>query len=156
MADSQLGCGGSGSGLPHPARQATTALHPLVVTAGSIGLMSYFAPVYCRYVTLLHPLRACAPAPPPAPQHLQQMKADMAAAQQRMVQEFAAQRAMAPGAAAAAAAAGGRAGGGAGGYDPAAELGLPPGLDFSQVVAAGGPEAFLQQMMQQANGGMPR
>ncbi|KAG2452889.1 hypothetical protein HYH02_002233 [Chlamydomonas schloesseri] len=93
-------------------------------------------------------------------QHLQQMKADMAAAQQRMVQEFAAQRAMAPGAAAGAgagAAGRGGAGAGAGAYDPAAELGLPPGLDFSQVAAAGGPEAFLQQMLQQqANGGMSR
>ncbi|KAG2422871.1 hypothetical protein HXX76_015702 [Chlamydomonas incerta] len=88
--------------------------------------------------------------------HLQQMKADMAAAQQRMVQDFAAQRAMAPGGAeAVAAAAGGRAGG-AGAYHPAAGLGLPSGLDFSQVAAAGGPEAFLQQMMNQANGGMPR
>ncbi|KXZ54409.1 hypothetical protein GPECTOR_5g64 [Gonium pectorale] len=88
-------------------------------------------------------------------QHLQQMKADMAAAQQRMVAEFQAQRRLAAGGSGGGAAPGGGGSGGGAmppglppGFDPSA---LPPGFDWSQLAAAG-PEALAHMMG--AGGGM--
>ncbi|PNH09212.1 hypothetical protein TSOC_004194 [Tetrabaena socialis] len=90
--------------------------------------------------------------------HLQQMKADMASAQQRMVSDFQKQRLLATGAAGGAPQPYGGGGGGGGpppgflppGFDPGA---LPPGFDWSQLAAAGGPEAMMS-MLSGDGGGM--
>ncbi|KAG2489697.1 hypothetical protein HYH03_011806 [Edaphochlamys debaryana] len=89
-------------------------------------------------------------------QHLQQMKTDMAAAQQRMVADFQQQRAMAAASGAAggaSAAAGGGSGRGAAGGLPGMGM-LPPGFDPSQLPPGMDPQALMQMLSQGGGGDM--